>query len=227
MGHHGVVSGLIRSVNIGHADPTTHSTVGVSGIDKYPTSEPVDVAEPGPRGTGASGVAGDSVCDLKHHGGTHQAVYAVAREDLDVWQDELDRPLRDGTFGENVTTLGLDLTNMVVGSVWRVGTLGLRLQVTAPRIPCRTFAGHMGEQGWVRRFTQRGATGAYLMVVDPGPMQAGDTIEIESVPDHGITLEYMFRASTTQRSLLPQLQVLDPIHPSVSKDIDAYLARHG
>lgn len=139
----------------------------------------------------------------------------------------LDRPLRDGVFGENVTTVGLDLTNMVTGSVWRVGGSGLRLQVTAPRVPCRTFAGHLGEKAWVKRFTERGATGAYLMVLTPGTMQAGDMIEIESVPEHGITVEYMFRAGTTQRQLLPSLEVLDPMHPTTRKEIDAYLARHG
>ena len=55
-----------------------------SGIAKRPSAEPLTVRAPGPRRGGlGSGVVGDSVCDLKHHGGDYQALYAYAREDLD------------------------------------------------------------------------------------------------------------------------------------------------
>ena len=36
-----------------------------------------------PMGTGAVGLAGDRVYDVKHYGGVDQAVYAYAREDLE------------------------------------------------------------------------------------------------------------------------------------------------
>lgn len=222
--HGPVTHGCIKSLNVGPATPTTHSKVGTTGIVKHPTTEVVQVHAPGPRGIGGSGLAGDAVCDLKNHGGDHQAVYAYAREDLDWWEHELDRPLRDGQFGENLTTTGLDLTRMIVGSVCRVGAGGLMLQVTSPRIPCNTFAGHLGEPGWVRRFSEHGATGAYFMVLQPGPLQAGDDIEVISTPEHGISLQYMFRAVTTESHRLPELEVLDPMHPTTRKRLDAYRA---
>jgi MOSC domain-containing protein YiiM len=196
----------LLSVNLGHPRPVpyTDQAQGVTGIDKQPADGPVRVAAPGPKGAGASGVAGDSVCDLRHHGGDHQAVYAFAREDLDGWERELGRSLPNGRFGENLTTEGLDVSGALIGERWRIGS-EVVLEVASGRIPCRTFQGHLGEQGWVRRFTRKGAPGAYLRVIEPGEIQAGDPIEIVHRPDHGVTVEMQFRAVTTERELLPRL----------------------
>ncbi|MEU6087472.1 MOSC domain-containing protein [Streptomyces sp. NPDC047085] len=205
----------LLSVNLGRPRPVpyTDQAQGVTGIDKQPADGPVRVAAPGPKGVGASGVAGDSVCDLRHHGGDHQAVYAFAREDLDGWERELGRSLPNGRFGENLTTEGLDVSGALIGERWRIGS-EVVLEVASGRIPCRTFQGHLGEQGWVRRFTRKGAPGAYLRVIEPGEIQAGDPIEIVRRPDHGVTVEMQFRAVTTERELLPRLlaaaEALDP-----------------
>lgn len=128
----------------------------------------------------------------RHHGGSGQAVYAVAREELDWWGGELDRDLRDGMFGENLTTVGLDVDAAVVGERWRVGSA--LLEVSGPRIPCATFAAWMGERAWVRRFTERGRTGAYLAVVEPGVLRTGDEVVVEAEPEHGLTVPEVFRA---------------------------------
>jgi len=176
----------------------------VTGIDKRPADGPVEIRDPGPKGTGGSGVVGDAVCDLRHHGGHDQAVYTYAREDLDAWQADLGRPLTGGVFGENLTTRGVDVTAALVGERWQVGEHCV-LQVRSPRIPCRTFAGWLGDQGWVRRFTERGAPGAYLSVVTPGAVRAGDPISVVLRPAHDVTIGLMFRALTTEKELLPRL----------------------
>ena len=176
----------------------------MTGIDKRPADGPVEIRDPGPKGTGGSGVVGDAVCDLRHHGGHDQAVYAYAREDLDAWQADLGRPLTGGVFGENLTTRGLDVTGALVGERWAVGERCV-LQVRSPRIPCGTFAGWLGDQGWVRRFTERGAPGAYLSVVAPGAVRAGDAISVVHRPAHDVTIGLMFRALTVAKELLPRL----------------------
>ena len=193
----------LLSVNIGAAMASAHTDVFVTGIDKRSAGRPVYVRDPGDRGSGGSGLAGDAVCDLRHHGGHDQAVYAFAREDLDSWEAELARTLDCGVFGENLTTQGLDLTEARIGERWKIGGECV-LQVTAPRIPCRTFAGWLEEQGWVRRFTERGAPGAYLRVLVPGSVSAGDEISIER-PAHAVTIGLAFRALTTEKALLPSL----------------------
>lgn len=196
----------LLSLNVGRLRrvPHTDAPSGGTGIDKRPVEGPVRVAAPGPKGVGASGLAGDVVSDTRHHGGDDQAVYAFAREDLDAWQRELGRELANGCFGENLTTLGLDLTHALIGERWRVGP-EVVLEVTSGRIPCRTFAGHLGESGWIRRFTRKGETGAYLRVITPGEIRAGDPIEVVHRPDHEVTVALQFRAGTTDRSLLPLL----------------------
>lgn len=195
----------LDSVNIGRPRPNPYKDTGSTGIGKQPTLEPVQVRAPGPKTTGlGSGLVGDFIGDGKHHGGNDQAVYAFQREDLDDWERRLRRELPNGFFGENLTTLDLEINQARIGERWRVGEKVV-LQVTAPRIPCATFRGWMGEKGWAKIFTAAGRPGAYLSVITPGTIRAGDPIEVIQRPDHGVSIGLVFRATTTERSLLPRL----------------------
>jgi MOSC domain-containing protein YiiM len=195
----------VDSVNLGRPRPNPHKEVGWTGIGKQPTDGPVEVRAPGPKSTGrGSGLVGDFIGDGKHHGGDDQAVYAFQREDLDEWERRLGRELPNGFFGENLTTIGLDINNARIGERWRIGD-EVVLQVTAPRIPCATFRGWMGEKGWAKIFTAAGRPGAYLKVITPGAIRAGDPIEVINRPDHDVTVTLLFKATTTKRELLPRL----------------------
>ncbi|UAC02359.1 MOSC domain-containing protein [Dactylosporangium vinaceum] len=178
----------------------------MTGIDKQPVDGAVAITVPGPRGTRPTGVAGDWIADTRHHGGPDQAVYAYAREDLDAWGAELGRELPGGAFGENLTTSGLDVTGARIGERWVIGDETV-LEVTAPRIPCRTFAAWLGEKGWIKTFTQRALPGAYLRVITPGRVRAGDEVRIVHSPRHDITVGLAFRALTLEPELLPRLEV--------------------
>lgn len=193
---------LVCSLNVGTARPLA-TRAGRSGIDKVPTDGPVTVTAPGPEG-GRGGLSGDVICDAVHHGGDDQAVYAYAREDLDDWQDRLGNALRPGTFGENLTTVGLDVTGARLGERWRIGR-DVVLQVTTPRIPCATFQTWMGREGWVKEFTRARRPGAYLRVLSGGTVRAGDPVVVEERPDHDVTIGLAFRALTLEPALLPGL----------------------
>jgi len=219
----------LLSVNVGRAKavPYTDNPEGVTGIDKQPVQGPVRVAAPGPKGIGGSGLAGDAVCKRQHHGGNDQAVYAVAREDLGDWERELGRALPPGSFGENLTTEGLDVSGALIGERWRIGS-EVVLEVSSGRIPCATFQGHMGERRWVKRFTQGGAPGAYLRVIEAGEIRAGDAVEIVHRPDHEVTVALVFRAITTERHLQPRLLAAgEALHPEVREWALKYVAEHG
>ncbi|WP_309056085.1 MOSC domain-containing protein [Streptomyces sp.] len=196
---------FLLSVNAGRAKTVdyTDAPSGRTGIDKRPVEGPVRIESPDPDGVGASGVAGDDVCDLRFHGGADRAVYAFAREDLDRWERELGRELDNGSFGENLTLRGVDVNGALVGERWRIGDQVV-LEVTGGRIPCRTFAGFLQEKGWVKRFTQSDAgPGALLRVIEPGEIRAGDPVTVVHRPGHEVTVAFLHRAVTTERSLLP------------------------
>jgi len=189
----------VISVNV--AVPRLVDGIGMSGIDKQPTPVPVTIAVPG---DGDSGVGGDEIFEKDVHGGIDQAVYAYAREDLDTWQDDVGRPLSNGHFGENLTTGGVDVTGALIGERWRIGA-EVELEVSSPRLPCNTFARWMDEPRWVKRFTSRALPGAYLRVVAPGTIRAGDAVEVVHRPAHGLTIGDTFRALTIEPALLPRL----------------------
>jgi MOSC domain-containing protein YiiM len=183
-------------------------TPGRTAIDKRPHQGRVYIAE--------RGLSGDAQMDTRDHGRMWQAAYAYAEEDLDWWRGELQRDLPPGTFGENLTTSGLDVTGAVIGEVWRVGEGpdAVLLEVTTPRIPCRTFANFLGEAGWVRRFSERGAPGAYLRVLHTGYVQAGDPVEVIRRPDHGVRIGDVFPAVRSERA-----QALVSAHDSGAVDV--------
>ncbi|MEU4806017.1 MOSC domain-containing protein [Actinosynnema sp. NPDC023587] len=196
----------VLSVNIGERADFDPAVIGHTGHDKRPVPGPVRVTAPGGPG---SGLAGDHISDERSHGGPDQAVYAYAREDLDAWSAELGRDLPAGVFGENLTTVGVDPNSALVGELWRIG--GTLLQVTDPRIPCRTFAGVMDVRGWIRTFTERALCGTYFRVLEPGAIAAGDEIVVVERPDHDVTIQVVFRALTLEPELLPRLADVAPV----------------
>ncbi len=181
--------------------------------------------DPGPKHGGlGSGVVGDEIGNPKHHGGALQAVYAYPREDQEFWEQQIGRAIPSGGFGENITTLGVDTTHALVGELWRIGDVVLRVEV--PRTPCRTFAAHVGEPRWVRRFTEAGRTGAYLSVVTAGTVHTGATIEIER-PAHDIDLLVLFRAFTGDLAAARRVVDADVVHPEVRHGLVETLERRG
>jgi MOSC domain-containing protein YiiM len=214
----------VLSVNVARAraNPDPRAMSKVTGIDKVGTAEAVEVRAPGPlRGGLGSGLVGDTIGNKKFHGGDDQAVYAYAREDLDDWELQLQRTLSDGMFGENMTTSGMDVTSARIGERWRVGTDGLLLEVSAPRTPCRTFSAFLNLSHWIKTFTQAGKPGAYLRVISPGTVRAGDDITIDYRPDHDVTIELVFRARMSEPELLPRLLAVD----ALSAELKSYARR--
>ena len=195
-------AGTVLSVNLAVPEPSTAKHVGITGINKQPVEHPVAVRAPGPKTTGLhSGLVGDQIFDIEHHGGDEQAVYAYAREDYDWWERQLGRPLRGGLFGENLTTVDLDVNGAVIGERWHIGD-SLVLEPTFGRVPCATFQAKMAEPHWVKRFTGENRPGAYLRVVTPGDVRAGDPVQVRDRPSHGVSIADAFRAYLTEPELM-------------------------
>ena len=190
----------VISVNRGkEADLLIGRRPGRSAIDKRPVAGPVAV--------GPLGLDGDECADTVNHGGVEQALYAYAREDLDWWTEQLGRELRDGSFGENLTTAGVSVTTALIGEIWQVGTAVV--QVTSPRIPCVTFQSWLDEPHWVKRFAAAGRVGAYLRVLSEGSVQAGDELSVLSRQEQGVTVAESVLAFYGDREIMSRLLTVE------------------
>ena len=110
------------------------------------------------------------------HGGDAKAVYAYAREDYEWWEGELGRELAPGTFGENLTVRGVDVSGAEPGERWRIGST--LLEVTEPRRPCFKLGVKMDSLRFLKQFAAAGRPGKYLRIVEEGELQAGDAVEV-------------------------------------------------
>jgi MOSC domain-containing protein YiiM len=175
----------IVSVNVGK--PRTVEWAGrdvTSAIWKIPVEGRVPV-----RGVN---LAGDDQADRRVHGGPDKAVYSYAVEDYAWWSAELGVDIDVATFGENLTTAGIDLSACVIGTRWRVGTA--TLEVAQPRQPCFKLGMRMGAADFVDQFDEAGRPGAYLRIIEDGEIGAGDSIVVGEVPAHGFTIDDLRRA---------------------------------
>jgi MOSC domain-containing protein YiiM len=178
------VVGVVESVNVG--TPRAVSWRGqtvMTAIWKAPVAGRVRV-----RGVN---VEGDEQGSKEAHGGVDKALYAYAAEDLAWWSGQLGRDVGPGSFGENLTVRGLDVSAAEVGERWRAGTT--LLEVSQPRTPCFKLGIRMGSQRFPRRFAAAGRPGAYLRILAEGEVAAGDPVEVVHRPGHGLTVAEVAR----------------------------------
>jgi MOSC domain-containing protein YiiM len=174
----------LTHVNLGQARwHTTHKKTEQTGIYKEPATGPVEITP--------LGVAGDTVCDTKNHGGPDQAVYIYGGGDYAWWEAELGQALLPGTYGENLTISELESAAFAAGDRLQLGAV--TLEVSAPRIPCATLAARMGDTGFVKRFRQAGRPGLYCRVITPGYVQAGDLLQVTPYDSDRLTIFEMFQ----------------------------------
>jgi MOSC domain-containing protein YiiM len=154
-----------------------------TGIFKFPTEEPVKVTK--------LGLEEDVIVSKKHHGGPDQAVYVYGEPDYQWWSEALNKELSPGTFGDNLTISALESAQFSIGDYIHIGEV--TLQVTAPRIPCETFAARMGDPQWVKKFRRAERPGLYCRVIKEGFVKASDPVSIEKYAGETISIPEMFR----------------------------------
>ncbi|MDP1851610.1 MAG: MOSC domain-containing protein [Candidatus Planktophila sp.] len=187
----------VLSINIAsivHEGEWTGSE-GKTGIDKRSVNGAVVFAQ--------EHVANDVIVDTQSHGGYDQAVYAYAREDADWWEGEIGTSIDNGRFGENLTTLGIDVNAAVIGEQWEIGSV--ILEVSQPRIPCRVFAGFWQRPTLIKEFMAAGRPGTYLRIIQEGEITSGDSINVIKVPEHGVTIADLYAAKNGERSKVQEI----------------------
>jgi MOSC domain-containing protein YiiM len=206
-------AGTIVSVNVGRAREIQWQGQPLrSAIWKAPASGPVRLTD--------GRVEGDTQANPDVHGGTYKAVYAYDAADLAWWAAELGlglaqgtpRELAPGTFGENLTLAGLDVSGALIGERWAGGEA--ELEVTGPRVPCSKLGARMGDTSFPRRFAAAERPGAYLRVVTAGTVAAGDEIRVVHRPAGGPSVAEVSRIYHAERwraAELLQVPGLDPV----------------
>ena len=188
-----------------------------TGIFKFPTETPVKVTK--------LGLEGDVIVSKKHHGGPDQAVYVYGGGDYAWWEKELERDIAPGTFGENLTISELESAQFKIGDYLHMDEV--TLQVTAPRIPCGTFAGRMNDPQWVKRFRHAERPGLYCRVIREGFVQTGDPVSIQRYEGASISIPEMFRdfyeKTKTEETLRRQLNA--PIAIRARRDLEKELQK--
>lgn len=174
----------LLSVNIGQERTLQRKDrVERTGIFKIPAAGPVWLSN--------LGLQNDVIISKKHHGGPDQAVYVYGAADYLWWSKELNRELAPGTFGDNLTIEELESAQFNIGDYLHIGDV--TLQVTAPRIPCSTFAARMEDPQWVKKFRQAERPGLYCRVLKEGFVQAGDSVSLKSYTGPTLSILQMFR----------------------------------
>lgn len=174
----------LLSVNLGQERSLHHKgRIELTGIFKIPTLEPVWLS--------SLGLENDVIMDKKSHGGPDQAVYVYGMADYAWWSQELGKDISPGTFGENLTIGELESAQFHIGDFLHLGEV--TLQVTAPRIPCATFAARMEDPQWVKKFRHAERPGLYCRVIKEGLVQAGSSVSVERYTGATLSILQMFR----------------------------------
>ena len=175
---------LLTSINIGQKQSQLIGTdTETTGIYKIPVEGPMQVMK--------LGIKGDFIASKKHHGGPDQAVYVYGGADYVWWSRELGKEMGPGTFGDNLTISELESSQFNIGDYLHFGEV--TLQVTAPRIPCATFAARMGDPQFVKRFRRAERPGLYCRVIREGNIEAGSNVTIERYQGETIPVMDLFR----------------------------------
>jgi MOSC domain-containing protein YiiM len=135
---------------------------------------------------------GDRQADLSVHGVPNKTVYGYASEHYEFWRQELpDAKLPWGAFGENFTTEGLREEELHVGDRFRAGSA--TLMVRQPRMPCYKLAAKFQRDDMIEKFLRSGRSGFYFSVEAEGEVGEGDSFELVSRNNDGITIAEMNR----------------------------------
>ena len=117
-----------------------------------------------------------------------------------------------GLFGENFSTIGMTEQSVCIGDRYRIGEV--LLEVAGPRQPCGKLANRVGVPEIPERMQSDGTTGWYYRVVEPGMIEAGQSIELmdRPLPDWTVArIIYGLYSTPLDTEFLKAIQELGPL----------------
>ncbi len=152
-------------------------SISPGGVPK----QPVDLAH-----VGRLGLDGDAHHHAFVHGGPHRAVALLALEAIRRVQADGHPGVIPGAVGENLTTEGIELALLPVGTRLQVGGAdGPLLEISAPANPCDVIKGAFtaGKSGRISILLHPTDSRMYARVLREGTVRRNDPIEVIPAAD--------------------------------------------
>lgn len=125
-----------------------------------------------------TGLQGDVVVDLKHHGGPDRAIHHYSQIHYQHLQEKFPEHAHlfvPGSYGENILTENITEKDLCVGDIFKLGSA--LIQVTEPRDPCGVIDLNYGIKGVLKEVFNSGRFGWFYRVLEVGKVQTGDYLE--------------------------------------------------
>ncbi len=124
------------------------------------------------------GIEGDDHRDKIGHGGPERALCIYSLEQIQALRDE-GHPVQPGWMGENVTTVGIDLSTVAPGDRFLLGETVL-VEVTRYTTPCQNIAAAFKDGNFTRvsHKLHPGWSRFYARILQGGPIRRGDPIRL-------------------------------------------------
>ena len=181
----------------------------------------------GPQMVNHLGLVKDTQSDPKHHGGLKRAIYAYDSAAYRYWHSKIaPQRIRNGLFGENLTTKGLTDDTIYVGNIYQIGKV--ILQAIEPRIPCYKLNIALGRNDAMELFYKKAIYGTYFSVIETGPIEAGMKIELleKSTCEIRIsTIAQQFSSPTKDIELCKKISQLDALSEGTRKTFLQFIER--
>jgi MOSC domain-containing protein YiiM len=161
--------------------------ISPGGVPKLPVAE---------AHVGRHGLNGDAHDHAFVHGGPHRAVALFALEAIERVRADGHPGVVPGAVGENLTTSGIELALLPVGTRLAIGgDDGPILEISSPANPCEVIKGAFaaGKSGRISILLHPADSRMYARVLREGVVRAGDAIEVHPAEDP--------TAATTQHGL--------------------------
>ncbi|MEX2416013.1 MAG: MOSC domain-containing protein [Paenibacillaceae bacterium] len=149
----------VMSVNVGKPREVAYQ-------NKFISTAIWKTAIQGPVMLTSTNLAGDGQADLINHGGKDMAVLIYSYDHYDYWEKQLNRKLEYGSFGENVTVVGLTEHDVCIGDTFEWGEA--IVQISQPRYPCYKLSIRHEAPEIPQLVLDTGFSGYYVRVLQSG-----------------------------------------------------------
>ena len=158
---------------------------------------------------GFTGIVGDMLSDIIHHGGEFKAVFANAVSNYAAFNKFASRELKFGQMGENLSITILDEKSVCIGDIHQIGNA--LLQVSEPRKPCVKLSKIIA-RGMTKFIFENGLSGWYYQVLEPGTVCPGDSVKVVHKDTNQLSVMELNMLFFAPKDNINLLQKLERVH---------------